>query len=126
MSDLPAASALTATEPKLPAEAELCVLGRTERAGFWLTHQMNRGSWKRLMTFGQRHLGSLWIYLATYNLMNVFGIEHVEGGFLGDENVAGPFHQHLQGCVPARLRGPDCRIFGQFPNDRLFLPPRAG
>src|SRR5258705_7566369 len=39
---------------------------------------MNQGAWKRLMTFGQRHIGSLWIYLATYNLMNVFGIENVE------------------------------------------------
>ena len=39
---------------------------------------MNHGVLKRLMTFGQRHIGSLWIYLATYNLMNVFGIENVE------------------------------------------------
>ena len=39
---------------------------------------MNRGAAKRLMTFCQRHIGSLWIYLATYNLMNVFGIENVE------------------------------------------------
>lgn len=30
------------------------------------------------MTFCQRHIGSLWIYLATYNLMNVFGIENVQ------------------------------------------------
>ncbi|HTK37554.1 MAG TPA: lysophospholipid acyltransferase family protein, partial [Pyrinomonadaceae bacterium] len=34
--------------------------------------------WKRFWTFCQRHIGSLWIYLATYNLMNVFGIENVE------------------------------------------------
>jgi 1-acyl-sn-glycerol-3-phosphate acyltransferase len=39
---------------------------------------MNLGTWKRLMTFFQRHVGSLWIYLATYNLMNVYGIENVE------------------------------------------------
>jgi 1-acyl-sn-glycerol-3-phosphate acyltransferase len=39
---------------------------------------MNLGSWKRFWTFCQRHIGSLWIYLATYNLMNVFGIENVE------------------------------------------------
>jgi len=39
---------------------------------------MNLGAWKQLMTFCQRHIGSLWIYLATYNLMNVFGIENVQ------------------------------------------------
>ena len=39
---------------------------------------MNLGVWKRLMTFCQRHIGSLWIFIATYNLMNVFGIENVE------------------------------------------------
>src|SRR5687767_13644750 len=62
----------------LPAKSEIDVLSATERLGFRLTHRMNLGTWKRLMTFGQRHLGSLWIYLATYNLMNVFGIENVE------------------------------------------------
>ena len=64
--------------PLVPAPDEIGVLSRTERAGFWLTHRMNLGIAKRLMTFGQRHIGSLWIYLATYNLMNVFGIENVE------------------------------------------------
>jgi 1-acyl-sn-glycerol-3-phosphate acyltransferase len=39
---------------------------------------MNRGWPKRLMTFFQRHIGSLWIYLATYNLMHVYGIENIE------------------------------------------------
>lgn len=62
----------------VPEPAEIEVLSRFERAGFWLTHRMNLGVWKRLMTFFQRHIGSLWIYLATYNLMNVFGIENVE------------------------------------------------
>ena len=69
---------LSISEPLVPATAELVVLGPVERAGFALTHRMNLGWLKRLMTFGQRHLGSLWIYLATYNLMNVFGIENVE------------------------------------------------
>lgn len=54
------------------------MLAHNERFGFWLTHRMNIGAMKRLMTFFQRHIGSLWIYLATYNLMNVFGIENVE------------------------------------------------
>ena len=30
------------------------------------------------LTFCQRHIGSVWIHLATYNLMNVFGIENVQ------------------------------------------------
>ena len=66
------------SEPLVPATAELMVLDTTERLGFSLTHRMNLGAWKRVMTFCQRHIGSLWIYLATYNLMNVFGIENVE------------------------------------------------
>lgn len=66
------------TTPLLPTKEEISVLGTIERAGFWLTHRMNLGAWKRLWTFCQRHLGSLWIYLATYNLMNVFGVANVE------------------------------------------------
>ena len=61
-----------------PAHAEISVLTTGERLGFRLAHRMNLGAWKRIMTFGQRHIGSLWIYLATYNLMTVFGIENVE------------------------------------------------
>ncbi|MDQ3323617.1 MAG: 1-acyl-sn-glycerol-3-phosphate acyltransferase [Acidobacteriota bacterium] len=61
-----------------PTSKELAVLSPTEKAGFLLTHRMNRGIWKRFWTFFQRHVGSLWIYLATYNLMNVFGLENVE------------------------------------------------
>jgi len=64
--------------PLAPTSEELAVLGRTERAGFRLAHRMNLGTWKRFWTFCQRHIGSLWIYLATYNLMNVFGIENVD------------------------------------------------
>lgn len=61
----------------LPAAAEISVLSPIERAGFKLTRKMNYGRWKRFWTFCQRHIGSLWIHLATYNLMNVFGIESV-------------------------------------------------
>lgn len=64
--------------PFRPTEDELAVLNAVERAGFHLTRRMNLGTWKRIWTFSQRHIGSLWIYLATYNLMNVFGIENVE------------------------------------------------
>ncbi len=63
---------------ELPVHLEMRVLSRTERMGFRLAHRMNLGGWKRLMTFCQRHIGSLWILIATYNLMNVFGIENVE------------------------------------------------
>lgn len=61
-----------------PSAEELAVLDSTERIGFKLTHKMNQGGWKRFWTFCQRHLGSLWIKICTYNLMNVFGIENVE------------------------------------------------
>lgn len=61
-----------------PTPDEISVLSPTEKIGFRLTHRMNQGAWKRFWTFCQRHVGSLWIYLATYNLMNVFGLENVE------------------------------------------------
>jgi 1-acyl-sn-glycerol-3-phosphate acyltransferase len=62
----------------LPTSDEFAVLVPIEKAGFRLTRRMNLGAWKRFWTFCQRHIGSLWIFIATYNLMNVFGIENVE------------------------------------------------
>jgi 1-acyl-sn-glycerol-3-phosphate acyltransferase len=62
----------------LPSREEISVLDPLERAGFSLVRRMNFGVWKRFWTFCQRHIGSLWIYIATYNLMNVFGVENVE------------------------------------------------
>ena len=61
-----------------PTADEIGVLHPVERAGFKLVRAMNFGTWKRFWTFCQRHIGSLWIYIATYNLMNVFGIENVQ------------------------------------------------
>ena len=61
-----------------PTKEQLAVLDFTERIGYKLADRMNRGAWKSLWTFCQRHIGSLWIYLATYNLMNVYGLENVE------------------------------------------------
>lgn len=61
-----------------PTASELAVLNITEKIGYKLTDRMNRGVWKQFWTFCQRHIGSLWIYLATYNLMNVYGLENVE------------------------------------------------
>jgi len=62
----------------LPTADEIGVLGPIEKAGYRLVRLMNFGVWKLFWTFCQRHLGSLWIYIATYNLMNVFGIGNLE------------------------------------------------
>ncbi len=67
-----------ATVPTRPLPEELEVLDAGERAGFRLVQAMNGPGWKNIWTFFQRHIGSLWIYLATYNLMNVRGLEHFE------------------------------------------------
>lgn len=56
----------------------MSVLSPTEKFGFRLAYRMNRGAWKRFWTFCQRHIGSLWIQISTYNLMNVFGLENFE------------------------------------------------
>jgi 1-acyl-sn-glycerol-3-phosphate acyltransferase len=63
---------------RAPTAHEISVLSLTEKIGFRLTDKMNKGIWKNFWTFCQRHIGSLWIYLATYNLMNVFGLENFE------------------------------------------------
>jgi 1-acyl-sn-glycerol-3-phosphate acyltransferase len=39
---------------------------------------MNQGTWKRFWTWCQSTLGAGWIHLSTYNIMNVYGLEHVE------------------------------------------------
>jgi len=64
--------------PLAPTGEEIAVLNPTEKLGFRLTHRMNQGAWKKFWTFCQRHIGSLWIKICTYNLMNVFGLENVE------------------------------------------------
>jgi 1-acyl-sn-glycerol-3-phosphate acyltransferase len=61
-----------------PSREEIAVLNAAEKIGFHLTHKMNQGAWKRFWTFCQRHIGSLWIKICTYNLMNVFGLENFE------------------------------------------------
>ncbi len=76
--NLTAAGNLQTTAAIVPTREEFSVLNPVEKIGFRLTDKMNRGAWKRLWTFCQRHVGSLWIYLATYNLMNVFGLENIE------------------------------------------------
>ncbi len=61
-----------------PTKAEISVLSPIEKIGFRLTYRMNQGAWKRFWTFCQRHIGSLWIKIATYNLMRVSGLENFE------------------------------------------------
>jgi 1-acyl-sn-glycerol-3-phosphate acyltransferase len=39
---------------------------------------MNQGAWKRFWTWCQSTMGAGWIHLSTYNIMNVYGLEHVE------------------------------------------------
>jgi 1-acyl-sn-glycerol-3-phosphate acyltransferase len=64
--------------PLVPAAEEIFVLSTSEKLGFKLAHRMNHGAWKRFWTYCQRHVGSLWILISTYNLMNVFGLENFE------------------------------------------------
>jgi 1-acyl-sn-glycerol-3-phosphate acyltransferase len=61
-----------------PTTEELSVLSPLERFAFRLTRRMNRGGWKRFWTLCQQTLGAGWIQISTYNLMRVYGLEHVE------------------------------------------------
>ena len=60
-----------------PAPEELAVLSWFERFAFRHARRMNQGRWKRFWTFCQRTLGAGWIHFATYNLMRVYGLEHI-------------------------------------------------
>jgi 1-acyl-sn-glycerol-3-phosphate acyltransferase len=61
-----------------PAADELAVLNWFERFAFRLVKRMNWGGWKRFWTWCQKVFGAGWIHFATYNLMQVYGLEHVE------------------------------------------------
>jgi 1-acyl-sn-glycerol-3-phosphate acyltransferase len=61
-----------------PTPEELAVLSPMERFAFRVVHRMNKGRAKRFWTFCQRVFGAGWIHLSTYNLMRVYGLEHVE------------------------------------------------
>ena len=61
-----------------PTPEELSVLSAMERFAFRVANRMNRGGWKRFWTFCQRTIGAGWIHLATYNIMRVYGLEHVD------------------------------------------------
>jgi len=82
MGDSPAlfeATAPALSEPAvLPTSEELAVLSPFERFAYRFTRRMNRGEWKRFWTWCQSTMGAGWIHLSTYNIMNVYGLEHVE------------------------------------------------
>jgi 1-acyl-sn-glycerol-3-phosphate acyltransferase len=61
-----------------PEPDELAVLSWFERFAFRLVKRMNQGLWKRFWTWCQKVFGAGWIHFATYNLMQVYGLEHVE------------------------------------------------
>lgn len=61
-----------------PTHEELAVLSWFERVAFRLVHRMNQGGWKRFWAWCQKTVGAGWIHLSTYNLMNVYGLDHIE------------------------------------------------
>lgn len=61
-----------------PSRDELAVLSGFELFAFRFVRRMNQGRWKRFWTWCQKTLGSGWIHVSTYNLMQVYGLEHVE------------------------------------------------
>lgn len=71
-------SSSSSNESLQPTSEELNVLSPFERFAFRIVKRMNKGAWKRFWTFCQRTLGAGWIHLSTYNIMNVYGLEHVE------------------------------------------------
>jgi len=71
----PAESVVSPVEPMTD---EIQALSRFERFAFYLTRRMNHGNWKRFWTWCQSIFGAGWIHLSTYNIMNVYGLEHIE------------------------------------------------
>src|SRR4030095_954780 len=61
-----------------PTADEYAVLSGFERFAFRLVRRMNRGGFKRFWSWCQSTLGAGWIHLSTYNIMNIYGLDHVE------------------------------------------------
>ena len=61
-----------------PAPDELAVLSWFERFAVRLVKRMNQGRWKRFWTWCQKVFGAGWIHFSTYNLMQVYGLEHIQ------------------------------------------------
>jgi len=64
-----------AVEPTLD---ELAVLSWFERFAFRVVKRMNQGRWKSFWTWCQRVFGAGWIHFSTYNLMQVYGLDHIQ------------------------------------------------
>jgi 1-acyl-sn-glycerol-3-phosphate acyltransferase len=62
----------------VPEPDEIAVLTWFEQLAFRLVRRMNQGRWKRFWTWCQSVFGAGWIHLATYNLMQVYGLENVK------------------------------------------------
>jgi 1-acyl-sn-glycerol-3-phosphate acyltransferase len=60
-----------------PTSEEFAVLSSFERRTFRFIRRMNQGGWKRFWTWCQSVFGAGWIHLATYNLMQIYGLENV-------------------------------------------------
>jgi 1-acyl-sn-glycerol-3-phosphate acyltransferase len=60
-----------------PTPEEFAVLSRFERFAFRFVRRMNQGNWKRFWTWCQKIFGAGWIYVSTYNLMHVYGLENI-------------------------------------------------
>jgi 1-acyl-sn-glycerol-3-phosphate acyltransferase len=65
-------------DPHEPTPEEIGVLSPFERFAFRFTHRMNQVRWKRFWTLCQNVFGAGWIRISTYNLMRVYGLEHIE------------------------------------------------
>src|SRR5258705_11549338 len=61
-----------------PTPEEVAVLTRFEYFAFRWVRRMSHGRWKRFWTWFQMTMGAGWIHLSTYNIMRVYGLEHVE------------------------------------------------
>jgi 1-acyl-sn-glycerol-3-phosphate acyltransferase len=69
---------VSANSALVPTAEELAVLSGFERFAYRFVRRMNRGAWKRFWTWCQSTMGAGWIHLSTYNIMNIYGLEHVE------------------------------------------------
>ncbi len=75
--DRPHLERSTTDAPVEPTHDELATLSGFEQFSFRLVRRMNQGNWKRFWTWCQKTLGAGWIQLATYNLMQVYGLENI-------------------------------------------------
>src|SRR5258708_1101659 len=85
-----------------PTVKELFVLSWFERLAFRLVRQMNQGGWKRFWTWCQKTLGAGWIHLSTYNIMNVYGLEHIEAASRERPILLVANHRSFLTCMPSR------------------------